>query len=96
LRAIFHPLAERELLEAIAFYNLESHGLGSLFLEEVERAPTFIADHPEAAVAVRGKIRRKLIRKFPYGVLYSVMPAGIRVLAIMTQKRRPFYWRERI
>ena len=95
-KALFHFLAEQELLEATRYYNLESPGLGDIFLNEVEQALTSIVKHPEAAVVLRGKVRRKLIRKFPYGILYSVTPDGIRVLAIMNQKRRPFYWRSRI
>ena len=35
--ASYHPLAERELNDAIRFYELESPGLGLAFLTEVER-----------------------------------------------------------
>jgi hypothetical protein len=34
-QAIFHPIARRELEEAIDYYNAERQGLGSEFREEV-------------------------------------------------------------
>ena len=34
----FHETAEVEINEAADFYDLESPGLGSLFLDEAERA----------------------------------------------------------
>lgn len=91
----FHELAERELNEAAAYYDGERPGLGDAFLDEVERAITAILDNPEAAQRVTKNVRRKLVDRFPYAVLYSLRPDGIRVLAIMSQKRRPFYWRGR-
>jgi hypothetical protein len=36
-RAIFNPLAERELVEAFEFYDQARRGLGDEFLHEVER-----------------------------------------------------------
>ena len=94
-KASFHPHAEQELLETIRYYNLESPGLGDTFLNEVEWVLGSILEYPEAAIVVHAKVRRKLIRKFPYGILYSMAAEEIRVLAIMNQKRRPFYWRGR-
>jgi hypothetical protein len=38
-------------------------------------------------------IRRVLLRRFPYAVMYSVRRDEIKVLAIANLKRRPFYWR---
>ena len=29
---------------------------------------------------------------FPYALLYTVKPDGIRILAVMNLKRRPAYW----
>jgi plasmid stabilization system protein ParE len=48
--------------------------------------------HPEAAPVARGTIRRKLLRRFSYSLLYTLRPDEIRILAVMHQSRRPFYW----
>ena len=88
----FHRLARRELTEAAQFYDVESPGLGSSFLDEVERCTQTILKHPEAGPIVVGPVRRRLLPRFPYALLYSVKADAVRVLAVMNLKRRPMYW----
>jgi len=90
-----HEAAEMELNEAADFYDLEVPGLGDVFLDEVQRVLEHIGSFPEAAPVIEGRIRRKLLIKFPYALIYSVRPTEIRILAVAHQKRRPFYWRRR-
>jgi toxin ParE1/3/4 len=91
-RISFHRLAERELNEAARYYESQSRGLGSAFLTEIERCTQSILDYPKAGAVIQGSVRRRLARRFPYAVLYSVKPEGIRILSIMNMKRRPMYW----
>ena len=91
-RPEFHRLAERELNEAAQYYDLENPGLGSSFLEEVDRCLQSIEDHPEAGVILRGSVRRRLLHRFPYALLYRIKPSGLRILAVMNLKRRPTSW----
>ncbi len=91
-RISFHRLAERELNDAAAYYESESSGLGVIFLDEVERFIEAIAKNPNGGVKVRGRVRRRIFRRFPYGILYSIRTDCIRILAIMHLKRRPTYW----
>ena len=91
-RLEFHELADRELNEAIQYYELESRGLGAAFLDEIERCLDRIDRHPEAGRMLAGSVRRRLLRRFPYAVLYAVKADGIRVLAVMNLRRRPTYW----
>ena len=88
----FNPLAERELNDAVQYYELESPGLGASFLSEVEHSCNRITEHPEAAPIVLGSIRRRLLRRFPYALLYSIHQDSIRILAVMNLRRRPAYW----
>ena len=88
----FHDLAKVELDEAAQYYEGESPRLGQAFVTEVERCADEIVRYPEAGLVVRGSIRRRLIRRFPYALLYRVKPAEIRILAVMSLKRRPAYW----
>jgi plasmid stabilization system protein ParE len=92
----FHFLAEQELNDAANYYNVENTELGKAFLKEIDRVIKFIAEYPEAAPLVNRMVRRKLVKKFPYAVLYYVRDDRVRILAIMNQKRRPFYWIGRI
>ena len=91
-RATFHPLAERELVDAARYYELESPGLGASFLDAAERCELAIIEHPYAGASIRGEVRRRLLQVFPYAFLYKAGPEGIRILAVMNMKRRPLYW----
>ena len=44
---------------------------------------------------LKGEVRRCLVHRFPYGVLYSVEPEGISILAVMHLRRDPDYWKQR-
>ena len=88
----FHDLAKVELNEAAQYYERESPGLGQAFVTEVERCTDEIVRYPDAGLVLRGPIRRRLIRRFPYALLYRAKPTEIRILAVMNLKRRPAYW----
>jgi toxin ParE1/3/4 len=90
--ASFHELADRELNDAAQYYELETPGLGAAFVNEVERCVRAVLQHPEAGIAIQGVVRRRLLRRFPYALLYSIKSDGVRILAVMNQKRRPTYW----
>ena len=91
-RVSYHRLARRELNEAAQFYDSESPGLGSAFLDEIERCTQAIANFPEAGPLIIGTIHRRLVLRFPYALLYSIKQDRLRVLAVMNLKRRPLYW----
>ncbi len=88
----FHPLAERELNDAAQYYEMATQGLGSAFLADVQRCCASIVEHPEAGHAIRGAVRRRLIARFPYAILYTLRSDIVRVVAVMNLKRRPGYW----
>ena len=92
LDVTYHRLAELELCDAAQYYEAESPGLGAAFLNEVERCTATIVEHPEIGTLVHGSTRRRLLHRFPYGILYSHTSTSIRILAIMNLKRRPNYW----
>jgi toxin ParE1/3/4 len=91
--AQFNRLADRELTEAILYYENQSPGLGERLLEEVELGVAFLLRYPEAAPKVLGSVRRFVLPTFPYYLLYKPLPSkGIRILAVAHQKRQPDYW----
>ncbi len=90
-----HEIADLELNEAAQYYESKVTGLGFAFLSEVERVIEQIQNNPESAPRIRKAVRRKLLRGFPYSIMYSIVDDSIRILAIANQKRRPFYWRDR-
>ena len=81
------------MADAIEYYQGQKSGLGSEFLEEVRHAALFLAKYPEAAPQVRGPIRRFVLPRFPYSLLYRPLETGLlRILAVAHHKRKPEYW----
>lgn len=92
----FHPSAESELTEACLYYTEARSGLGESFITEVEQTADLIAHRPSLGVLVAGEnIRRMSLRRFPYALIYSVLPDRIRILAVSHHKRQPHYWHGR-
>jgi toxin ParE1/3/4 len=91
----FHPAAQRELDEAVTFYEAESPGLGDAFVDELEHALGQILAFPEAAPFAREPVRVRVLIAFPYSLHYSVIGEVVLVLSLAHHSRRPFYWRER-
>jgi toxin ParE1/3/4 len=91
----FHPEAEAEFIEAVAFYERAEPSLGEEFSLEVRAAMRNVLSYPNAWTVLEGSVRRCLVNRFPYGILYSVEPDRIFVLAMMHLHRRPGYWKER-
>lgn len=44
---------------------------------------------------MRPNVRRRLLRRFPYSILYTVDRDEVVILALAHQKRRPAYWHSR-
>jgi plasmid stabilization system protein ParE len=91
----FHPEAEAELTQAMDFYEEVQRSLGEEFSLEVFAAIRGILSYPHAWPVLEGDIRRCLVHRFPYGILYSVDGNLIHVLAVMHLHRRPGYWKDR-
>lgn len=92
----FLPEAEQEMLEAARYYESQASGLGADYLSEIERAVASIAESPMTWPKVEGELRRRLVRRFPFGILYRDEPEEIVIVAVAHLRRKPGYWRERI
>jgi len=94
----FLPEAEEELIEAAKYYESQASGLGIDFLNMVERTVDYIKEAPERWPYIEGKnkkVRKHLVRKFPFGVFYSNELDEIVVHAIAHLHRKPGYWKKR-
>ena len=93
---IFHPDSEDELNLSITFYNKQASGLGFEFLGEVERATELISRNPVRWKAIKYHVRQYIIQRFPYFIFYITEPKLIYIVAIAHQKRKPYYWKDRL
>ena len=92
----FLASAEQEMRESAQYYETRVPGLGKEFLNQIERATDRIAEYPEAGVRIRGETRRRMLRRFPFGLLYRIEEEQIVVTAIMHLHRKPGYWEDRV
>jgi toxin ParE1/3/4 len=88
------------MAEASRWYDAQRPGLGFDFLRSVGRVIARIDAAPQTGSPVPGvastDIRRVLIRRFPYHVVYIELSDRAQVLAIAHHRRRPRYWIGRV
>lgn len=92
----FHPDALEEYLEAIRFYADESAGLGEAFVDEVEKSIAQILSYPQIWPCLSESIRRCLLKRFPFGIYYTIEGHLITIYAIIHLSRHPDHWKHRI
>ena len=95
MKLAYHPLAERELVEAADFYEQAARGLGVEFLDEFERLGAIIAAYPDAGAGDQSDVRVLHARRFPYSLVYEERDRMVFILAVAHQRRRPRYWADR-
>ena len=70
----FHEEAATEANEAAQYYEERAFGFGLSFLGEVEEAVEQVVANPEAYQLIGNGVRHKLLRRFPYSLLYVAEP----------------------
>jgi plasmid stabilization system protein ParE len=96
MRFFNDPATEKELHDAVAYYEQQQLGLGDRFLDEFERVANLLTEHPELGARVGLNVRFFMLDRFPFRLVYAVEDSGIRIIAVAHQKRRPDYWRGRV
>ena len=96
MRFEFHPEALAEYREAAQFYAGAQAGLEERFILCVEEAVRKIVEAPNRWRIYHGDVRRCLTRVFPYGILYSLEPGYVLIVAVMHCSRKPSYWKDRL
>ena len=95
MKIIFLPPADKELRDAVVYYNDQLEGLGNQFLQDVLTAIDFIKKFPYAWHKVGKHTRRFLLRRFPYLILYIPEKNKIIITAIAHKYRHPNYYLNR-
>jgi plasmid stabilization system protein ParE len=88
----FKASAARDAERAFEWYETQRTGLGAQFREELNRTLEMIGANPELSPVVRPRIRRAVLRRFPYLVFYLVEGQQIVVLACLHASRDPHRW----
>ena len=77
------------------YYEERTARLGADFTVEVEDAIQSILKAPDRWRCIEEDVRRYLVRRFPYGILYTMEQDYVLILALMHLSREPGYWRHR-
>ena len=91
---VFSDEARNDLRDARAFYAAVTAALADRFAVEVERAVRLIAEHPSAWTSIGHGLRRVVVHRFPYVLVYREGATQQRVIAV-AHTRRARYWRGR-
>jgi len=90
--------AQVELAEAVRWYEARVPGLGKELLAAVAKTLSLLARRPELGSDVpavrRTDVRRLLVPRFPYQIVYHRRSGDLVIVAVAHLKRRPGYWKD--
>jgi hypothetical protein len=95
------PLADEEYLEAIAWYEEQREGLGAEFIADVDAILAWIERTAEFVTAPIERlddgavIRRELVGRFPYVVVFVETASVRKVIMIRRADSDPERWKAR-
>lgn len=95
-----HPRAQAEIREAADWYDERRPGLGDEFLALVESTLELIERYPRRYGTVPDapptrEVRRRILQRFPYSVVYEMRGEDVFVLAVAHARRQSGYWLDR-
>ena len=91
----FIPEVYDDIKIAYDWYESQRIGLGEDFLLALEESYSKISRTPRVYQIIHKIVRRKLLRRFPYGVFFVLQDDEVIVIAIMHTRRQPNEWRSR-
>lgn len=93
---IFTLPARAELIDAQDWYENESPGLGRRFRMAVDAVIQRMSANPQQFPVVYRTIRRALLRRFPYALMFVIEADGtLTVIACFHGSRDPVHWQKR-
>ncbi|MFW8601594.1 type II toxin-antitoxin system RelE/ParE family toxin [Desulfobacterota bacterium M19] len=95
MNIIVIPPADKELEEAIDYYNDQMTGLGEQFYNSFLDTTNYISQTPDAWKRIGTNTRRINIKRFPYLILYVLDGQDILITCVAHQHRNPTYYLER-
>ncbi len=95
-RLLIKPEAELDLEDTYNWYEQKNRGLGSEFVRVVDASLANIQRNPLAYPLIYKKVRRKLIRRFPYAIFYLINLDTIVIIGCFHAQRDPKHWHKRV
>jgi hypothetical protein len=101
VRIYVPPAVQAEITSAADWYDDQQSGVGNEFGDVLQDALASILRDAQSfprheQYAGRKDVRRCPLKRFPYNVVFQILPGEIRVIAVGHDQRRPLYWRNRL
>jgi plasmid stabilization system protein ParE len=87
--------AEAELADAVEWYEGQAPHQVVSFLAEYERLLGRLGENPQQFPHLRGDVRRAGFHRFPYGLIFRILPAEVEVISCFHGRRNPRRWQRR-
>jgi hypothetical protein len=71
------------------WYDMQSPGLGTTMIEELDKAYQRILEYPEMHQVAFANVRRAVIYRFPYAISYRILPTAIQVVGVLPTRADP-------
>jgi len=94
----FHREARAEYRAALTWYAARSLDAADGFSDAIAHGIHGIRELPEAWPMWRGRsdVRARVVRRYPYSIVYVVRGPNIVIIAVAHHRRRPGYWMDRV
>ncbi|MFV8751334.1 type II toxin-antitoxin system RelE/ParE family toxin [Nannocystaceae bacterium ST9] len=96
MRVVLTGWATAELEEATSWYANHDWLASQNFTDAFLHAARSIAENPRLWPEIEAEVRRALLRKYPYSLIFVIRGDEALVLSVMHQSREPGYWRDRL
>ena len=96
MKVAFHPLAEREYMEAFHFYLSRQVRVATRFDRAVSKIVDSLQTRTDIGWPHLGETRQERVPGFPYGVIFVSRDDFTLVVAVAHSSRKPGYWTDRI
>ncbi len=94
------PAAREDIIEAVEWYAQRDSKVARRFVAAVDAAISEITDFPDGPPRIETwqgteNIRRVLLHRFPYVIVYEIFPKEIVIWCISHTSRKPNHWQTR-
>ena len=97
----FHRAARIELVEAATYYERQRPGYGQKFEAEFDALVARIREFPHSGTLLAGyppefEVRAFHFKSFRHSLIVATVDGATMVYAVVHQRRRPGYWKDRL
>jgi plasmid stabilization system protein ParE len=94
-RIVLTPDADADIGSIFSWYQNIDPDLAARFMSEGRTTMVRIPQFPYGFPLVNGAVRRARLKRFPYGIYYSLRLNEAKIIAILHQRRSDEVWRQR-